>query len=134
VPVSGNLPNIGTLPEGELAVRLIPVDQDLFLAARARGRPLASRRFSATIRWRTPITNGTANARRSARLLALTGFAGVTGFAHPQSKKLAAPGAVRGGFQRPKKRQDLENCAVPCAGTTREGQRYPVRRGATGSI
>jgi hypothetical protein len=37
VPVGGNLPNIGALPEGELAVRLIPVDKELFLAAGARG-------------------------------------------------------------------------------------------------
>jgi multidrug resistance efflux pump len=37
VPVGGNLPNIGALPEGELAVRLIPIEQDLFLAAGARG-------------------------------------------------------------------------------------------------
>jgi multidrug resistance efflux pump len=37
VPISGNLPNIGTLPPGQLAVRLLPVDKSLFLAAGARG-------------------------------------------------------------------------------------------------
>jgi len=37
VPVSGNLPNIGPMPPGQLAVRLFPDDKDLFIAAGARG-------------------------------------------------------------------------------------------------
>ena len=37
VPVSGNLPNIGPMPPGQLAVRLYPDDKDLFIAAGARG-------------------------------------------------------------------------------------------------
>jgi multidrug resistance efflux pump len=37
VPVSGNLPYIGPMPPGQLAVRLFPDDKDLFLAAGARG-------------------------------------------------------------------------------------------------
>ena len=37
VPVSGNLPNIGPMPPGQLAVRLFPEDKDLFIAAGARG-------------------------------------------------------------------------------------------------
>jgi len=37
VPVSGNLPNIGAMPPGQLAVRLYPDDKDLFIAAGARG-------------------------------------------------------------------------------------------------
>jgi multidrug resistance efflux pump len=37
VPISGNLPNIGSLPPGQLAVRLLPVDKSIFLAAGARG-------------------------------------------------------------------------------------------------
>jgi len=37
VPVSGNLPNIGPMPPGQLAVRLYPDDKELFIAAGARG-------------------------------------------------------------------------------------------------
>ena len=37
VPVSGNLPNIGPMPPGQLAVRLFPDDKELFIAAGARG-------------------------------------------------------------------------------------------------
>ena len=37
VPVSGNLPNIGPMPPGQLAVRLFPDDKDLFIAAGAAG-------------------------------------------------------------------------------------------------
>ena len=37
VPVSGNLPNIGPMPPGQLAVRLFPDDKKLFIAAGARG-------------------------------------------------------------------------------------------------
>ena len=37
VPVGGNLPNIGPMPPGQLAVRLFPEDKDLFIAAGARG-------------------------------------------------------------------------------------------------
>jgi len=37
VPVGGNLPNIGPLPPGQLAVRLFPDDRTLFIAAGARG-------------------------------------------------------------------------------------------------
>jgi len=37
VPVSGNLPNIGPMPPGQLAVRLFPDDKSLFIAAGARG-------------------------------------------------------------------------------------------------
>ena len=37
VPVSGNLPNIGPIPPGQLAVRLFPEDKSLFIAAGARG-------------------------------------------------------------------------------------------------
>jgi multidrug resistance efflux pump len=37
VPVSGNLPNIGPMPAGQLAVRLYPDDKDLFIAAGAQG-------------------------------------------------------------------------------------------------
>jgi hypothetical protein len=37
VPVSGNLPNSLAMPPGQLVVRLLPKDKDLFLAAGARG-------------------------------------------------------------------------------------------------
>ncbi|HEY6510387.1 MAG TPA: HlyD family secretion protein [Burkholderiaceae bacterium] len=37
VPVSGNLPNIGPMPPGQIAVRLFPDDKELFIAAGARG-------------------------------------------------------------------------------------------------
>src|SRR5262245_1418472 len=37
VPVSGNLPNIGPMPPGQLVVRLYPDDKELFIAAGAKG-------------------------------------------------------------------------------------------------
>jgi multidrug resistance efflux pump len=38
VPIGGNLPNVPPMPPGQLAVRLYPVDKEIFLAAGARGQ------------------------------------------------------------------------------------------------
>jgi len=38
VPIGGNIPNMPPMPPGQLAVRLYPVDQGIFLAAGARGQ------------------------------------------------------------------------------------------------
>ena len=38
VPIGGNIPNMPPVPPGQLAVRLTPVDGDIFLAAGARGQ------------------------------------------------------------------------------------------------
>jgi len=37
VPIGGNIPNMPPIPPGQLAVRLYPIDKDIFLAAGARG-------------------------------------------------------------------------------------------------
>lgn len=38
VPIGGNIPNLPPMPPGQLAVRLYPVDKEIFLAAGARGQ------------------------------------------------------------------------------------------------
>ena len=37
IPLSGNLPNMAPMPPGQLAVRLLPNDRELYIAAGARG-------------------------------------------------------------------------------------------------
>ena len=38
LPIGGNIPNVLPMPPGQLAVRLYPIDKELFLAAGARGQ------------------------------------------------------------------------------------------------
>jgi len=38
VPIGGNIPNLPPMPPGQLAVRLAPLDKEIFLAAGARGQ------------------------------------------------------------------------------------------------
>jgi multidrug resistance efflux pump len=38
LPIGGNIPNLPPMPPGQLAVRLYPIDKEVFLAAGARGQ------------------------------------------------------------------------------------------------
>jgi hypothetical protein len=38
LPIGGNIPNVLPMPPGQLAVRLYPIDKEIFLAAGARGQ------------------------------------------------------------------------------------------------